>query len=144
MTDPADDILQNLATRFGDSSFVAQPTADGVPTVWVEPGQIGEVLSHLKGEQGGGFRTLLDLTAIDERQRVHRPGQPAAEFTLVYHLLSYDRNRDVRVKAALAGENPSIRTVTDLWACAAWYEREGFDMFGVGFEGHANLRRILM
>ena len=110
MTEPAQDILQSLTSRFGDSSFVAQPTADGVPTVWADAGQIGEVLSHLKSEQGGGFRTLLDLTAIDERQRVHRPGQPAAEFTLVYHLLSYDRNRDVRVKAALAGENPSIRT----------------------------------
>ena len=73
-----------------------------------EAGQVGEVLEHLKSQAGGSFRTLLDLTAIDERQRLHRPGQPPAEFTLVYHLLSYDRNRDVRVKAALAGESPSM------------------------------------
>ncbi len=75
---------------------------------------------------------LYDLTAIDERERTHRAGQPAADFTVVYHLRSLDRAADVRVKVALEGEAPSVPTVTDLWPSANWYEREVWDMFGVG------------
>jgi NADH-quinone oxidoreductase subunit C/D len=67
-----------------------------------------------------------------------------ADFTLVYHLLSYDSNADLRLKVPLAGEYPSAATVSDIWPAADWYEREVFDMFGIGFEGHRRLRRILM
>ena len=87
---------------------------------------------------------LYDLTAIDERVRRHRDGQPPGDFTVVYHLLSIGRNEDIRVKVALEGESPSLQSVTDIWPSANWYEREVWDMFGVRFEGHPNLRRILM
>src|SRR5665647_1619588 len=90
------------------------------------------------------YRVLLDLTAIDERVRTNRQGQPPSDFTVVYLLISYDRNELVRLKVPLLGEFPSIRTITDLWESANWYEREVWDMFGVVFEGHPNLRRILM
>jgi NADH-quinone oxidoreductase subunit C/D len=87
---------------------------------------------------------LYDLTAIDERTRQHREDQPPSDFSMVYHLLSFERNRDVRIKVALQGECPSMPTITGLWPAANWYEREAWDMFGITFEGHPNLRRILL
>jgi NADH-quinone oxidoreductase subunit C/D len=137
-------ILNEITDRFGPDVLVPQQTADGIPTAWVTPGRLREVLSWLKGSPGGSYPTLFDLTAIDERTREHRDGQPASGFTVVYHLLSYDRNQDVRIKVALPVEHPSIRTITDLWPNANWYEREVWDMFGIGVEGHPNLRRILL
>jgi NADH-quinone oxidoreductase subunit C/D len=102
-----------------------------------------ELLAYLKTAPGGTYPMLFDLTAIDERSRIHREGQPSSDFTVVYHLLSFERNEDIRVKVALLGETPSIPTITDLWPNADWYEREAWDMFGVSFTGHPNLRRIL-
>jgi NADH-quinone oxidoreductase subunit C/D len=87
---------------------------------------------------------LYDLTAIDERGREHRGGQPEADFTAVYRLLSMGRNQDVRVKVPLQGEYPSLPSVIDLWPNADWYERERWDMFGIEAEGHPRMRRILM
>ena len=86
---------------------------------------------------------LYDLTAIDERHRQNRTGQPESDFTLVYHLLSFERNEDIRVKVPLVGDYPSAPTMTGLWKSANWYEREVFDMFGVFIDGHPNLKRIL-
>jgi NADH-quinone oxidoreductase subunit C/D len=133
-----------IETRFGPQSFAPQETADGVPTLWVDGGLAHEVLAHLKAGIEQPFRMLFDLTAIDERHRQHRQGQPAGDFTLVYHLLSHDRDEDVRIKVALGGETPSQPTVTDLWPAADWYEREAWDMFGIAFAGHPHLRRILL
>jgi NADH-quinone oxidoreductase subunit C/D len=87
---------------------------------------------------------LYDLTAIDERVRAHRQDQPESDFTICYHLLSFDRNDDIRIKVPLRGESPSLSTITSLWPSADWYEREVWDMFGVKFEGHPHLKRILM
>ena len=70
--------------------------------------------------------------------------QPESDFTVVYHLLSFERNEDIRIKVPLEAENPSLASVTDLWPSSNWYEREVWDMFGIGFEGHPRLRRILM
>lgn len=121
-----------------------QPTRDDVPTIWVRPDEAGRVLRHLKEGIERPYRMLYDLTAIDERERRHRPEQPASDFTVVYHLLSFERNADVRIKVPLVGDAPTLPTVTDVWPSANWYEREAWDMFGVHFEGHRQLRRILM
>ncbi len=137
-------VVQELRARFPDLSFTVQQTVDGIPTLWVPTERVREVLRYLKEEAPNPYRVLLDLTAIDERVRVHRDGQPQSDFTVVYLLLSYDRNDLVRLKVPLVGESPSIRTITDIWASANWYEREGWDMFGVTFDGHPNLRRILL
>lgn len=122
----------------------SQPTRDEVPTLWVQPDDAGRVLRHLKEGVERPYRTLYDLTAIDERERRHRPEQPACDFTVVYHLLSFERNADLRIKVPLVGDAPTLKTATDLWPSASWYEREVWDMFGVRFEGHRQLRRILM
>ncbi|MCC6347162.1 MAG: NADH-quinone oxidoreductase subunit C, partial [Nitrospirales bacterium] len=138
------DIVQELQQRFGEGAFVQQETRDPFPTLWVRKEQAGEVLRYLKLETEMPYRMLYDLTAIDERVRSQRPGQPAGDFTVVYHLLSFARNEDIRIKVPLQGEYPSLPSLTPLWAAADWYEREVWDMFGIAAEGHPNLRRILM
>ena len=90
-------------------------------------------LRFLKDEVDQPYRMLYDLTAIDERMRMHREGQPASDFTMVYHLLSFDRNEYLRVKVPLKQDQPPIDTSTDLWPAANWYEREVWDMFGIRF-----------
>src|SRR5262245_14421805 len=87
---------------------------------------------------------LFDLTAVDERLRKHREGMPPSDFTLVYQLLSIERNADLRLKVALLGDHPSFKTIVPIFANANWYEREIWDLFGITFEGHPRLRRILL
>ena len=143
MIEPAG-IMHELSDRFGADSFVPQPTRDQVPTVWAGADKFRDVLAWLKSGAGGDHAMLLDITAIDERSRTHREDQPSADFSVIYHLVSLSRNQDVRVKVALQGDHPSIRTVSDIWPNANWYEREVWDMFGITVEGHPNLRRILL
>lgn len=138
------DVARELRERFGDVVVAEQKTCDEFPTLWIEPERVKDVLRYLKNEAKGPFRLLYDLTAIDERTRTFREGQPKSDFTLVYHLMSFDRNADVRLKVALEGEYPSHESIVDVWPMADWYEREAWDMFGIRFEGHPNLRRILM
>ena len=137
-------LIQELQGKFGEATVSAEPTDDGVPLFWVSKDTICDILRYLKTETDKPYRMLYDLTAIDERVRTHRQNQPEGDFTVVYHLLSYERNEDVRLKVALQDEYPSIHTVTDIWPSANWYEREVWDMFGVTFEGHPHLSRILM
>lgn len=137
-------VLQELHHRFGAEACVPQQTRDDIPTIWVSKDRICGMLRYLKQEANPPYRMLYDLTAIDERDRKNREGQPASDFTVVYHLLSFERNADVRLKVALLGEDPSLPTITDIWPAANWYEREVWDMFGITFTGHPNLRRILM
>ena len=130
----------NLYRQFGEDLFVAQYCADKIPTVWVSRKRLIEVLEFLKPS----FSMLYDLFAIDERTRVHRDGQPNSDFTVVYQLLSMERNQDLRIKVALAESDLSLPTIIAIWPNANWYEREAWDMFGVDFTGHPNLFRILL
>ena len=144
MTDSGQpDIVGQIKEHVGGDVTV-QPTCDGIPTVWVSGDEVGETLRWLKMDVEQPYRCLYDLTAIDERARTHRDGQPGGDFTVVYHLLSYERNADLRLKVALQGETPSIDTVTGLWPSANWYEREVWDMFGIEVAGHPKMERILL
>lgn len=137
-------VYQELREKFGEAILGQQETKDGIPTIWVSKDLVKQVLKHLKNDSSRPFRMLYDLTAIDERVRTHRDGQPLSDFTVLYHLISFDRNADIRIKAPLQGEFPSLMSITDVWKNANWYEREVWDMFGIKFEGHPHLRRILM
>ncbi len=138
------DIRAQFSTRFPEFGYAFQDTVDGIPTVWVQAGRIREVLQWLKVEAPKPYRMLYDLTAIDERLRVSRANQPESDFTVVYHLLSMERNSDFRVKVALKGEYPNLPSATPVWPSANWYEREVWDLFGIKFDGHPNLCRIMM
>ncbi len=137
-------IIQELGGEFGSEAIVEQTTLDRIPTIWVGADRVAAILRYLKREAPAPYPMLYDLTAIDERTRQNRPQQPDSDFTVVYQLLSFDRNEYLRIKVALQGESPSIHTITDLWPSANWYERELWDMFGIQVEGHPDLRRILM
>jgi NADH-quinone oxidoreductase subunit C/D len=138
------DIAQELAERLGIAGLIAQPTADGITTLWIPRQELHSLLNHLKSRIASPYGMLFDLTAVDERQRIHRHGLPESDFTVVYHLLSFTRNEDIRLKAALRENDLTLPTVCDLWPSANWYECEIWDMFGIRFEGHPHLRRILM
>jgi NADH-quinone oxidoreductase subunit C/D len=137
-------IVEELRRALGKTEITWQPTHDDVPTCWVPSDQATAALRYLKFEAPRRYEMLYDLTAIDERVRQHRDGQPASDFTVVYHLLSLDQNRDVRIKVPLRGSSLSLETATGVWPMANWYEREVWDMFGIRFEGHPHLERILM
>src|SRR5580704_14546603 len=136
-------IAQEIADRLG-AAAVLQETRDHIPTVWVPRDRVRALLRFLKEEVDRPYRMLYDLSAIDERMRVHRDGQAASDFTVVYHLLSFERNEYVRIKVALANDGLTLPTITDLWPAANWYEREVWDMFGIVFEGHPHPARLLM
>ena len=138
-------IVEQLEQRPGEHCVVAvQPTCDDIRTVWVMPDHIRSTLRYLKDDVPQPFEMLFDISAVDERMRRHRDGLPGATFTVFYHLFSFQRNEWLRLKVALQGESPSIPSITDLWPNAAWYERETWDMFGIRFDGHQRLRRLLM
>lgn len=153
-----------LKDRFGDAVRQA-PRSSDMMTFYVDEMRLKDVLRFLKIEASPKYQRLDDLTAIDESARrdriwdesfgesltdtgagglVCRTNRPCPDFTMVYHLLSYDSASRLRIKTGLQGENPSAASITDIWPSANWYEREAYDMFGIRFEGHPNLRRILM
>jgi NADH-quinone oxidoreductase subunit C/D len=136
--------VTELQREFGAANIVPQATQDGIPTVWTPREKIRQVLRHLKTQIPQPYRMLYDLTAIDERMRVHRAGQAPSDFTVVYHLLSFDRNEYARIKVPLQSNDLNLASISDLWPAANWYEREVWDMFGIAFDGHPHLARILM
>jgi NADH-quinone oxidoreductase subunit C/D len=138
------DPTERLKQKFGESSFVSQPAKDGITTLWLALNKVKDVLLYLKTEIERPYILLFDLSAIDERSRKKDLDYPSDNFTLLYHLFSFERNSFIRLKIALRGEFPTVPSITKLWANANWYEREVFDMFGIRFEGHPHLRRILM
>ncbi|HYG17898.1 MAG TPA: NADH-quinone oxidoreductase subunit C, partial [Ohtaekwangia sp.] len=133
-----------LQLKFGEGTFTVQPAQDDVITLWLPLDKLKTVLTYLKSEIDQPYTLLYDITAIDERTRKRHPDYPPADFTLVYHLLSFGRNAFIRLKISLKGEFPTVPSITGLWANANWYEREVFDMFGIRFEGHPHLKRLLM
>ncbi len=131
----SDDTLSALGADIaaGAGPGVAASTAYGELTLDAPAGRIVEVLTLLRDRFG--FQQLTDLTGVDLPDRAQR-------FDVVYHLLSFTRNLRLRVKVR-TDEDTAVPTVTGVYPCADWYERECFDMFGVFFSGHPDLRRIL-
>ncbi|OQP59631.1 NADH-quinone oxidoreductase subunit C/D [Niastella vici] len=142
--DDADTILQHLQQRIGAEALHQQKTVDEIPTVWVSKENLVSVIRFLKSEVPQPYKMLYDLFGIDERNRNRYNGLPIADFTVVYILFSFDRNEFIKIKVALRGEFPSVDSITSLFKNANWYEREVYDMFGIRFNGHPHLTRILM
>jgi len=104
-------------------------------TLEIAPAKIASVCGFLKYDQQ--FIRLSSVTAVDR--------YPAApRFEVVYHLHSIERNERLRLKCRLEGDEPEIESVTSVWRSANWYEREVFDLFGIRFRNHPDLRRIMM
>jgi NADH-quinone oxidoreductase subunit C len=130
----ADEDLQALGERVAKIPGVTGfKVAYGELTANAEAGQIVAVLTALRDELA--FQQLIDLCGADYPQRARR-------FDVVYHLLSMTANRRVRVKVE-TDEDTAVPSVTPVFPVADWFEREAFDMYGVFFEGHPDLRRLL-
>jgi len=134
-------LAHELQERFGEAVRQEPQTCD-MPSFVVNQSRIKDVLRFLSSEAATRFQRLDDLTAIDESARRKRESYP--DYTLVYHLLSFDPPARLRLKVPLTGANPAAETATDIWPSANWYEREAFDLLGVRFEGHPNLQRLIM
>ena len=134
-------LAEALHTLFA-GGVVLQNDATDMVTFQVDQNILLAVLRYLKNEASPRFERLEDLTAVDESARRHHQNRP--DFTLVYTLLSFDSASRVRLKSGLQGASPNTVSICDLWPSANWYEREVYDMFGISFTGHPDLRRLLM
>jgi NADH-quinone oxidoreductase subunit C len=141
--------LQALAThaseKFGGAITRVIHAAHEL-TLEIRREDIRRVCLGLRDDSRLSFEQLTDICGVDylEYGRESAEGtRKGPRFAVVYHLLSVGRNQRVRLRAFLDDEFPVVDSVVDIWASANWYEREAFDMFGIAFEGHPDLRRIL-
>jgi NADH-quinone oxidoreductase subunit C len=106
------------------------------PYLRVDGSSIVEVCRFLRDRGGMDFEVLSDLTALDWPKE--------EKIQVVYHLFSYTHNHQIVLKVDLPRDNPKIATAESVWKVANWFEREVYDLFGVIFEGHSDLRRIML
>jgi NADH-quinone oxidoreductase subunit C len=140
MTAPAPPVSPSVAAldaAFG-AAILRHAVSCGDTIVWVDCAASHDVLAWLQSTPGQEFNYLTDITAVDYRD-------PELPLEVVYQLRSLSRRADLRVKVALdKAKALEVDSVWDLWKGADWLEREVYDMFGVVFQGHPDLRRILM
>ena len=130
-----DPILKKLKERFAESILEVAEFRKEL-TVVVRKEDIIRICRFLKDDPEFSFNFLSDLCAVDWPERKPR-------FDVVYNLYSISKNHRVRLKVRV-DDGESVPSVTSVWSTADWHEREAFDMFGIKFEGHPDLRRILM
>lgn len=128
-------ISEALKEKFGDA-ILGTVTHRGQDTVLIAKDSLLEVASFLRDDPRFAFDMLTDLTAVDRMGRAER-------FDLVVNLYSFTLNRRLRIKAAVA-EGDTVSTLEGVWKAANWLEREVYDLFGIVFDGHSDLRRILL
>jgi NADH-quinone oxidoreductase subunit C len=134
MTELLDQIFEKIQTDRGDD-LLHHSLERGELTVVVIRTQIVKFLTYLRDDASLQFKQLIDLCGVDYPGREER-------FEVVYHLLSLKYNHRIRVKVT-TDENTPVPTVTNIYSVADWFEREAFDLFGITFDGHPDLRRLL-
>jgi len=129
------EILEAIKTRFPEA--VVDAKVEGVIDPWIQiaPQMIGEVAKFLRDDEQSAFDLLMLLSGID---------YTGGRLGVVYHLNSTKRGHKIVLKVDVPAENPHCRSVEAVWKTANWHEREAFDMYGIVFDGHPDLRRILM
>ena len=134
MSEELKELGEHIASSI-DADIRGYRVEHGELTVDARADRIVHILTFLRDDPLAKFLVLIDLTAVDYPAREKR-------FDVVYHLLSMHNNTRIRVKAEL-GEEETIPSIIGVYPCADWFEREAFDMYGVVFTGHPDLRRIL-
>jgi NADH-quinone oxidoreductase subunit C len=124
----------HITSKLGNK-ILDRRIAVGELTITVAVGDISEVLTFLRDDKACRFEVLIDLCGVDWPAR-------ALRFDVVYHLLSPRKNQRIRAKVHTDEETP-VPSVIDVFPAANWYEREAFDMYGILFSGHPDLRRLL-
>ena len=130
-------IQDKLTETFGESVMYFRQEKD-IFIFEVASDKITSVILFLKNDEALNFHFLTDVCGI------HYPDSDVNEqFAVVYHLHNWIENKRIRIKSFINGETPEIKTISNIFLCANWMERETYDFFGVVFEGHPNLKRIL-
>ena len=135
------EILRRLQRRFGPAVLDTHERL-GDATALIERGSLFDTLQFCRDEPALGFDVLMDLTAADYLKYPGREDGP--RFEVVYHLYSLSHNHRVRLKVRVDEDDAVVPSAVALWPIANWLEREVWDMFGVRFAGHPDLRRLLM
>ncbi|MCG6924846.1 MAG: NADH-quinone oxidoreductase subunit C [Acidobacteria bacterium] len=130
-------IHEKLVARFGDQVLSADLEAAS-PFAVVATDTIAEVAAFCKEDPDLAFDNLMCLSGVDY------PGEDPPRMEVVYHLLSYTHHHTFALKVHVARENPAVPTVEGVWGVANFHERECWDMFGIVFTGHSDMRRILL
>lgn len=139
-------LVERLQQRFSDTLSSCK-AALGEVTVEIPRERLVETCMALRDEEDFHFEILIDLCGMDYLQYGASSGNESAwsgpRFGVVYHLLSIKNNQRLRVRVFADDDLPRIDSVVSVWNVANWYEREAFDLFGILFEGHPDLRRLL-
>jgi NADH-quinone oxidoreductase subunit C len=130
-------IHERLAAKFGEK-VTAVNLEVASPFAVVAADAITDVGAHCKADPDLAFDNLMCLSAVDY------PKETPPRMEVVYHLYSYTHDHMFALKVHLPRENPTVATVEAIWPVANWHEREAYDMFGIAFVGHSDLRRILL
>jgi len=137
-------VFQKVQEKFRDA-ILDVSDAKGELTIVVRKDSAYELLEYLKTDSELSYDALVDVTAVDYASMEDiLIKYDYAQFMVVYHLISIESKNRLRVKTPVHDKEPTIRSVTPLWKGANWLERETYDMFGITFENHPNLQRILM
>ncbi len=144
------DTLSGMVREACGDAILADAVTNDQLTIEIGPDAVSDVLRTLRDTPGLEFEQLIDICGVDYTtygtdsqapEAVDDPVSPA--LATVYHLLSISHNHRIRVRARLDPDSPEIASVVDLWPVANWFEREAFDLFGIVFHGHPDLRRLL-
>jgi NADH-quinone oxidoreductase subunit C len=141
MSDYYNSLAQRIRERFGDR-ISACTVAHGELTVVIDKGCIQSIGEILRDDSEFAFEQLLDVCGVDYSTYGNGSWE-GPRYAVVYHLLSVAKNHRLRLKVFVDGDPPIVDSVINLWASANWFEREAFDLFGIVFDGHPDLRRIL-
>ncbi len=136
-------LIQRLNDDFADAiESVTHGVGDEVTAV-VGAEAIKALCIELRDRAEYSFEQLIDLCAVDYLEYAGKKCDAAKRYAVVYHLLSIKHNQRLRLKVYVGGEQPAVDSVIDVWRCADWFEREAYDLYGVLFYGHPDLRRLL-
>ncbi|WP_343192705.1 NADH-quinone oxidoreductase subunit C/D [Buchnera aphidicola (Taiwanaphis decaspermi)] len=138
-----DSIIKKLLSYYGKNNFFIQNTKIGSPVIWIKSKNLIKIVNFLIKVKKP-YIMLFDLHGCDERVRNNNKELPLADFSVFYHLISIERNKDIILKVALFENKLFLPTLTNIFPNANWYEREVWDMYGISFDNHPNLTRILM
>lgn len=138
-----DGLFARLKEKFGDRILSCEVSEVGLVQMDLAPEHIIGVCSELKGDPELGFEELIDVAGVDFSEYDCPGPWCLSRFAVVYQLLSISNNWRLRVRAFVDDGLPKIASVTSVWSAANWFEREAFDLFGIVFDEHPDLRRIL-
>lgn len=136
------EVLKQTVESLLAGKIVSSSIAVNELTIIIDSDDLAEVMLKLRDDQSTRFEQCVDLCGVDYLD--YHNDYEGLRFAVVYHLLSYTHNWRLRVRTFAKDEQfPLVKSMTEVWAGLNWFEREAFDMFGIIFEGHPDLRRIL-